>query len=132
MIEVIDHIDQIARELKRDVAGVFFSLDETKDINQEIDRIDEIRTPIINWLEENEVSWKPCFGFFDGNIDPYYKGDIYVHLEINENEPKFLQLKEMLENEDESTKIEGVLFNFYRYQYALNNEEFYLDSMDSI
>ena len=39
---------------------------------------------------------------------------------------------EMLENENESTKIEGVLFNFYRYQYALNNEEFYLDSMDSI
>lgn len=28
MIEVIDHIDQIARELKRDVAGLFFALDE--------------------------------------------------------------------------------------------------------
>jgi hypothetical protein len=132
VIDIIYHIDEIAREKARHVAGIFFTTDENINIDAAIAKIESLRAPIINWLDDHNVAWECCFDFFDGNLDPFYKGDIYVHIEINPHEKIFSELTALLENKDESPKVPGVYFKFFRHEDALANSEFYLASFNKI
>ena len=131
-ITTIDHIDEIARTKLRDVAGIFFDIDKSLPINEAIAKLDLKRAFIVDWLNENRINWKSCFDFFDGNLDPYYKGDIYVDIPIKFSSAKFSKLLRLLENEDETSKIEGVLFKFYRYEDAVMNADFYMRKINDV
>ena len=78
MAELIHHIDEIARSKKRHVASIIFDLDFDQDIDSQLKIIEQHRERVVQWLDAHSVSYEPCFGFFDGDIDPFYKGDIYV------------------------------------------------------
>ena len=132
MADIIDHIDEIARQRKRDVAGIFFQLDLDQPFEPQMKHIEQIRAQIIEWLDARGIAWLPCFDFFDGDIDPFYKGDIYVDLPVDPRNDLFAELTRMLENADETPRIEGVNFRFYRYSQALENEPFYKDSLEDI
>ena len=132
MAELIHHIDEIARTKKRHVASVMFDLDFEKDIDSQLKAIEAHREAVANWLDSNGVAYEPCFGFFDGDIDPFYKSDIYVDLEIDFDNLLFCALRDFLENDDETPKIEGVRFVYWRYEQALENEELYKRCLDEI
>ena len=57
---------------------------------------------------------------------------ITVDLEIDFDNPVFCALQDLLENDDESPKIQGVRFIYWRYERALENEEFFKSCLDEI
>lgn len=131
-MDEINHIDEIGRQKGRPVAGIFFSVDEDKSLDSQLERIEGLRSEIVQWLNDRKVIWSPCFDFFDGDLDPYYKGDIFVDLEIDPENPTFAALQQLLETEDEQPKISGVNFNFYPYELCLENGPIYEAALESI
>lgn len=132
MAELIDHIDEIARQRCRHVAGVFFSLPEDVPIEDALAQVERVRLPIIRWLEGRGVKWQKCFDIFDGDLDPFYKGGIFVDLDVDPDEENFRALALLLEHEDGSPRLEGVFFQLVPYELALANEDFYRKSIDSV
>ncbi len=82
----------------------------------------QVRKEIIEWFEENNIKIIACgdvaneFGFES------YRGQLYIDVPYDENEPDYIKVRDYLENADGSFRIPGVLFCYLPLDYALKNK----------
>lgn len=118
---LIEHIDAIARQKKRDVLFVqFHRYDDTMKRVQENDW-ETIRQGIIDWLEANGYAWQPCGHVASIGLTMSYQGQIYIDVPFDQNLPEYQKLASFLENPEGTMRIPGATFCCHRYASALKN-----------
>jgi hypothetical protein len=119
---IIEYIDKIARDKKRDVLYLVFK-DDSKPHDLFFDYENfEARKNVIAWLDENQISYAPCMGEASENSMRPYRGYLYIDVPFDKKNELFIKLSEFLENPDGSMKIKGVIFGYYPLEMAKKNE----------
>ncbi|MCA8067407.1 hypothetical protein [Burkholderia sp. AU38729] len=121
---LIQHIDAIARAMKRDVVFATFPAcglspeGETNDWENY-----EPREELIAWLDENGISWMPCAFFADERtlIFPY-DGRIYIDVPYDLLDRSYQKVSAHLENPDGTPRIVGVRFWYVPIDMAMKNK----------
>ena len=118
MPQLIQHIDQIAREKNRDVLFIHFEhYEEAEDTDN------PIRSIVLNWLEDHEIAYEPCMGLAEEGYTDVYCGDIYIDLPFDEYDPRYQELSEYLEDDQGNMRLDGVLFFVLSLELALEIEK---------
>lgn len=100
MALLLPYIHQIAIEKQSDAVLIMF---RNEDGNPDIEHI---RSPMIDWLEDREISWRPCMGFYrKGVIDEAYAGGIFVDVPYDLDDNKFMSLVALLDNDDITVQL---------------------------
>ena len=120
MPELIDHIDKIARDKKRDVLFVIFHKDSEEPCNFEY-RDCAARETVVSWLTANNISFYPCGHFASENGWMRYLGQLYIDVPFDGHDPSYQKLKNFLENPDGTMKIPGVGFCYLPLDHAMKN-----------
>lgn len=123
MARYLRHIDHIARIKQRDVLYLLF---RDSSYSPELIKFHEYeddpnRADAIQWLDSVGISWAPCFREADENSIRPYKGDIYLDVPFDLNDPDYQKLAEHFELPDESNRIKGVYFCYFPLQEAMKN-----------
>ena len=123
---LIQHIDAIAREQKRDVLFLHFeNYIEDKDLE------DNARNTVLAWLDEQGIAYTPCMGIEDESLIDGYLGDVYLELPFDEQNAQYQLVQQHLEDEEGNMKIEDVFFFVLSLEVALEIEADRQESMDS-
>lgn len=118
---LIEHIDEIARRLKRDVLYVeFHSLPIKFRMKHDYEN-DLRRQAFLDWLDKHSIAWTYCFGFHDESLFESYLGQVYIDLPMDEYDPSYCLLRDRLENPDGSMRDENVRFFVVRLKVARRN-----------
>jgi len=102
---LLEHIDKIAREKKRDV--IFINFDKEIFPSYDWENYDE-RNNLIKWLKKNEISYEMCGPIACECGWESYRGQLYIDLPIDENNTKYQLLCEHLDGPNGTFKIPGV------------------------
>lgn len=122
---LIQHIDAIAREKKRDVLFLHFeNYIEDKDLE------DNARNVVLAWLDEHGIAYTPCMGIEDESLIDGYLGDVYLELPFDEQDPQYQLVQQHLEDEEGNMKIEDVFFFVLSLEVALEIEADRQESAD--
>ena len=126
MTNQIKSIDKIARELQRDVLYLTFEKNE-QDNSRSWEGIRSPRTRIIKWLDMNNIDWMQCTPISCFGSGAVYKGQLYIDLPINGDDPTYQKLINYLEDGNNRVKDE---FGYTRFwivplHHAMRNQ--YLD-----
>lgn len=118
MPQILEHIDKIARDKQRDVLYVDFF----EDLRFRYDYENcPVRQAFIKWMDEHNIQYKECAHIASGIGFEAYRGLLYIDIAMNENDPKYLQLNEHLENKDGSFKIDGMKYYYLPLKVAMQN-----------
>lgn len=118
---VIEHIDEIARRLKRDVLYVEFHKLPNKWRMKHDYENDPRRQALLDWLDKNSIAWTFCYGFRDDSMFESYLGQVYIDLPMDESDPVYCRLRDHLENPDGSMRDDNVRFCVVRLKDARRN-----------
>lgn len=118
MAQVLKHIDKIAREKQRDVLFVCFEGDKFKDKEYE-DYVE--RNDFIVFLEKNNIGYEKCGEIASENGWKRYQGQLYIDVPYEKENTQYQILEKYLENEDGTSKIEGVIFYYLTLEIAMKN-----------
>lgn len=100
MVLLLPYIHQIAIERQSDAVLIMF---RNEDANPDIEHI---RGPMIAWLEDREILWSHCLGFYrKGMIDEAYTGGIFLDVPFDLEDRKFMSLVELLDNDDITVQL---------------------------
>ncbi len=116
---LIKHIDQIAREKQRDVLYVDFDRELYPDYDY---KNWQIRQDLINWLDEQDISYQFWAGMASEYSFESYHGQLYLDVIYDENDPVYQRLSRHLEDEQGKPKIKGVLFFYCPLDMAMQNK----------
>ena len=118
MQELIKHIDQIAREKGRDVLCIEFEND-TLNPHEYAEYAE--RKEVIAFLEKNHIEYAKCGDIASENGWRSYRGQLYIDVPYDKENTQYILLEKFLENEDGSTKTEGVVFYYLTLEIAMEN-----------
>jgi hypothetical protein len=118
MPQVIDHIDKIARDKKRDVLYVIFHKDAPRDFDYEKSAA---RKKVLAWLDNNQIAYQLCGDVAREDGWAGYRGQIYIDVPFDDNDLTYQKLREFLENPDGTMKIPGVDFCYLPLDHAMKN-----------
>lgn len=127
MPQLIEHIDAIARQKQRDVLFLKFSdpenpYGEIRKQNSNWDWESSVgRQSVIEWLNNNQISWLSCGDVADTNSMRSYAGQIYIDVPFDEANPVYQQVLGYMENPDGSTRRPGVRFFALTLHAAMKN-----------
>lgn len=127
MPQLLEHIDAIARKLKR--GALFIRFDEHLKDGELSDWLDfdgeasEMRKTVTEWLDSKGIGWYPCAGFASVNSFGVYKGQIYVDVPYDENLPIYKELETYLENPDGTMRFPEAGFYYCSLEKAMENAE---------
>ena len=115
---IIEHIDKIARDKKRDVIYIEFDRDvyPSYDYEEYTERIN-----LIKWLEKNNTNYSICGHYASENGWESYRGQLYIDIPMDDDNPKYQLLNNHLENKDGSFKIKGVSYMYLPLKIAMKN-----------
>jgi len=123
MPQLIDHIDKIARDRKRDVLYVIFHEDTPRNFDYEKSTA---RKMVLAWLDENAIAYHACGDVAREDGWRSYRGQVYLDVPFDDNDPTYRKLRELLENADGSMKTPGAHFCYlpldHAMKYALHDE----------
>lgn len=120
-MNLISHIDEIARQRDRDVLYLeFHPTDRTRARHYDF-RLDPTRAAIITWLEAHGVGWGPCGPFAVVHRIEGYRGQIYLDTPFDEQLASYRELRSFLEHDDGSAKHLGLRFMVMSLEYAMEN-----------
>jgi hypothetical protein len=120
-MQLIRHIDEIAREIRRDVLYLEFHPRE-RELRSAYDyRSDAKRHSVLEWLTARRVQWTPCGPIADLRLLDSYRGQIYLDVPFDKELPQFTELREFLEFPDGSMRHAGVRFYALSLEQALVN-----------
>ncbi len=127
---LIDHIDKIARDKRRGVVYIEFckqldfnrrNSDEYRE-NLFIDYENlEIRKTLLQWFADNRIAVCPCGPFARAGRMECYRGQLYVDVPFDKNDPDYQKVENLLENEDGTMKFSQVLFFYLPLEAAMQN-----------
>ncbi len=118
---LIEHIDAIARKKQRDVLYVTFHPQKTSNTDP-WDRSsyeweqDPIRETVCKWLTEHHIDCQPCGNIANVHSMCSYRGQIYLDVPFDENDPLYALVRDYLENPDGSMRFETVIFGIYHWK----------------
>jgi hypothetical protein len=119
MPRILKHVDQIAREKNRDVLYVAFD----NEIYDGYDYKEWVsRTQLILWLENYQIRYIECSHVASENYMESYRGEIYIDVPYDENNPTYIQVRDYLENPDGSSRIPGLIFYLLPLEIAMRNK----------
>ncbi|NNH00825.1 hypothetical protein [Acinetobacter sp. ANC 5414] len=121
MPRILKYVDQIAREKGRDVLFAAFDKEIYPDYDYEKWTN---RTQLIDWLENNKIGYIECFNVAVENYMESYRGEIYIDVCYDENDPTYIKVQNYLENSDGSPRISGVLFYLLPLEIAMKNKHY--------
>lgn len=127
MPQLIEHIDKIARDKKRDVLLLTFHDQAFKDAGDTVmfPRFDyskcKPREEIMEWLTANNIQFSPCGSIASENSMVPYLGQLYIDVLFDETDPTYQKVRDFLENSDGTMKINGVGFNYCPLELAMKN-----------
>lgn len=119
MPRILKHIDQIAREKERDVLFINFDNEIYPDNDY---KKWTSRTQLIDWFRKNQIDYIECFNVANENCMESYRGDIYIDVYYDENDPTYIKVKDYLEDSDGNPCILGVLFYLLPLEIAMKNK----------
>ena len=123
---LIEHIDAIARKQQRDVLYLTFHLKNANangfqerkgyDYND-----DPVRNKICGWLTEHNMRWQPCGHIASETMMMSYRGQIYLDVPFDDNDPTYLKVRDYLEHPDGTMGFPTVSFWYLTLEKALEN-----------
>ena len=119
MAVLLEHIDKIARELKRDVLYVGCDFRVFNIMNSFIKSSE--RNDLMAWLDEHNIGYRCCAGIATENGSLSYHGGLYIDLPFDETNEKYQLLNVHLCNEDDTPKINGVILYLLPLELAMKN-----------
>lgn len=84
-------------------------------------RQDPVRESVLNWLDEQGISWQPCGEVANENALHAYRGDLYVDAPFDPSDVRFQELLAYLENPDGTMRHPSVTFEYYPLAMAMKN-----------
>ena len=108
MSQPIPYIDAIAREKNRDVLFIHFEDPESP--------INEI---VLAWLDDYDIAYSPCLGLEEESLHDHELEHTYIDLAVDEDDIRYRELCEYLEDDDGNMRLEGVLFFVLSLETAL-------------
>lgn len=129
MPQLIQHIDKIARDVRRTVLYVKFhhprkpgETDVPATSPGDIDYQHlPIRQKIIEWLKEHGIGWQPCAEFANVNYMGPYTGDIYVDVPMDEQDPRYQAMLQFMEYEDGTMRHPDATWFYLPLEKAVTN-----------
>jgi hypothetical protein len=112
MVQIIDHIDKIARIKQRDVLMIGFET-PGKGFKRVWSQPDHVRQKIIAWLDAHDIMWESCAWMAEENGWCSYQGQIYVDVPYDQNDAKCRMLCEYLEDDQGLIRPEHGDTRFY-------------------
>lgn len=114
---ILRTIDEIAREKQRGVLFVTFEDSEPYGVelfdlhykaplhirNKDTEEIfaDGRRTALVKWLDDNQIGHENCFPLMGGHIVFPWSGSLYIDVPLEQDDPRYIQVVEHLENDGE-------------------------------
>jgi len=119
---LIEHIDDIARRLNRDV--LLIGPDRMTDSHHSLNWKDSVdRSGLLTWLDEQNINWEPCGWLSSQSVMEGYRGDIYLDFPYSAADTRYLHLKAFVqEQEDGSTKWAGVKIYLFSIRFCQNRK----------
>lgn len=125
MPQILEHIDKIARDKKRDVLFIVFNEakkeDELEDYFAYEYENDPVRNDFIKWLEENNIPYQKCGPIASENGWESYRGQLYIDIPMDEKDERYLKLNEYLEDENGKMKIDSIGYYYIPLDVAMKN-----------
>jgi len=121
MPQIIRAIDEIARAEQRDVIFVQFHNFNTGFVADY--RTNASRQAIMTWLDEQCIAYAPCGGFDSGCIIEGYDGELYIDVELDENDDNFFKLCQRFLPEGGKQRYDNAWFYYLPLAVALLNTE---------
>ena len=122
-MQLIRHIDEIAREKRRDVLYLAFHPPQRALRSNYDYTTDAQRDTILAWLTARDVPWTPCGPVADLRVLDAYRGQIYLDVPFDKQLPQFTELCAFLEHPDGSIRHPGVRFYVLPLEQAMLNAE---------
>ena len=114
MPQIIDYIDVITREKKRDVLFLTFS----KRIFFNYKR-STLRKRILAWLDQNNIQYEKFMAVTSDKGDCMYLGEIYLDVPFDTENEQYKKLVNYLEDDKGVVKHRNVGFYIYPLESAL-------------
>jgi hypothetical protein len=119
MPQLIEHIDALARKLKRDVLYLEF-------MNvQRPHRVDyrslDSRLRIVQWLDSEGIGWRECGQVASETIVRSYAGEIFIDVPFDEADSQYRKVQAALEHPDGTMRFDDVRFYVVTLQIAMKN-----------
>lgn len=123
MPQLIEHIDALARRLKRDVLYLEFHPEQRVDWRHYDYESDANRARVLDWLDRNGFAWGPCGDYArPGYLRPYL-GQICLDVAYDEALAEYGKLRDYLELPDGTMRQPGVRFCVQPLDHAQQNAE---------
>jgi len=124
----IEHIDVIARKQQRDVLYLTFHRKNAND-NSFRERTgydydyndDPVRDQVCAWLNEHGVTWHPCAHIASESLIMGYRGQIYLDVPFDDNDPIYMKVRDYLEHPDGTQRFPTVIFWYLTLEKAQEN-----------
>lgn len=121
MPELIEHVDAIARQRRRDVLYLEFHPREREAQRAYRYHDDVVRQGLLIWLAAHGYDWEHCGPYAQPDVMQSYQGQVCLAVEFNECLPKYQELRDHLELPDGNMRIPGVRFYLQTLQQAMRN-----------
>ena len=122
---LLEYIDAIARKKQRDVLfSVFRSPENADDAPQERDfdwKSDPLRQQVCQWLTVHQISWCPCGHFANECCMLSYRGQVYVDVPFDEDNPTYRMVRDYLETPDGNMRFRTADFCCLTLEIAMEN-----------
>lgn len=125
MVELIDHIDEIGRRVKRNVIYVAFYKEDARPAKNHLRQINPDRKLLIKWLDKNQIDWLPCYDIFIGDIVSPYAGFIFIDIPADPTDSIFSNLSRFWERKVEEKKLLTATLCALKYSTAKSNGKYY-------
>lgn len=135
MPQLIKHIDAICREKQRDVLWVTFVPEGYEKHNTSTEafsqedwlKVDDYnsnpnRQSVIDFLENNCISYCPCGNVANENGWTSYQGQIYIDVPFDTESTAYKILESFFENEHGEMIRPGVMFWYLPLEHAMKNK----------
>lgn len=119
MPTLIEHIDAIARKLKRDV--LYLEFPKAQRPRHADYRSLDSRQRIIQWLDSQGIGWRECAQFASETVIRSYAGEIFIDVAFDEADGRYRKLQAFLEYPDGTIRFDDVRFYVVSLELARKN-----------
>jgi hypothetical protein len=119
MPQLLEHIDAIARKLKRDV--LYLDFEKAKRPHYNDYRQLESRIRILQWLDSEHIHWCECGPYASETTMRSYAGEIFLDVPFDETDTQYRKVQAFLEHPDGSMRFDDVNFYIVTLQLAMRN-----------
>lgn len=119
MPQLIEHVDAIARKLKRDVLYLEFPKAQ-RPLRVDYRSLDG-RLRIVQWLDSEGIEWRECGQVASETVMRSYAGEIFINVPFDETDNQYRKVQAFLEYPDGTMRFDDVRFYVVTLEIAMKN-----------